>query len=232
VAQIPLILFSGLGADARMFRHQRPAFPQLVVPRWLPTRRGESLRQYAVRMARTIDSTTPCAIGGASFGGFLALEMLPYLPRATACYLIGAVRSPAEFPLWIRLLRPMHRLCRIVPFELFFWLSGFMAATVGLVLPRRLREFLKLGGSLDPVFFKWAAESVLTWGDDGPPPPTRVPVYHIQGERDRILPARLTRPDELVPLGGHVISLSNPDAVNAFLRRHTADHLAPTISSA
>src|SRR5687768_5136322 len=121
---LPLILFSGMGADDRMFAKQRPAFPQLRVPHWLPPKRYETLKQYAHRLAAEIGPDQPCYIGGASFGAFLALEMLPFVD-ARGCFLIGAVRSPAEYPLWIRLLRPMRSLCRIVPFQLFLWLSGF-----------------------------------------------------------------------------------------------------------
>lgn len=225
--RLAIILLSGMGADDRMFAKLRPFLPELVVPRWLPPRRGETLKQYAKRMAGLIDAGQagpgrPYLIGGASFGGFLALEMLPYLPDARACVLIGAVRSPAEFPLVLRLLRPAYRLCRIVPFLLFWWASGFLAATVGNLLPRRTREFLRLGASLDPAFFRWAAEAVLTWGIDGPVPPATVPVYHVHGGRDRVLPVKLTRPTEVIAGGGHVIALSHPAEVADFIRRCTA----------
>lgn len=222
---IPLILLSGAGADERMFEKLKPLLPEMIVPKWLPVRRGESLRSYAQRMAEEIGRGRECFIGGASLGGFLAIEMLPYL-NARACFLIGAVRSPAEFPLWIRILRPAHALCRIIPFQLFLWLSGFLAATFGPILPRRVREFLRLGGSLDEDFFRWANEAVLLWGQDGPPPPATVPVYQIQGRRDRVLPAKLTHPDEIIPRGGHVIALSHPEEVADFIRRHM-DALTP-----
>jgi len=51
--------------------------------------------------------------------------------------------------------------------------------------------------------------------------PTRrlaVPVAQIHGDRDRILPHRLTRPDVLVRGGGHLISMTHADVVNGFLR--------------
>lgn len=45
-----------------------------------------------------------------------------------------------------------------------------------------------------------------------------MPVARIHGDRDRILPHRLTRPDVLVRGGGHLISLTHADVVNEFLR--------------
>jgi pimeloyl-ACP methyl ester carboxylesterase len=227
---IPLILLSGAGADERMFEKLKPFLPEMVVPKWLPVRRGESLRNYAHRMAQEIGRERDCFIGGASLGGFLAIEMLPYL-NAHACFLIGAVRSPDEMPFMIRMLRPAHALCRIIPFQPFLWLAGFLAATFGPILPRRLREFLRLGGSLDEDFFRWCNEAVLLWGEDGPPPPPTAPVCQIHGRRDRVLPAKLTHPDEIIPGGGHVIALSHPQQVADFIRRHIAA-LTPADSSA
>lgn len=225
--RLPIIFFSGMGADARMFAHQRAAFPELVVPDWLPPRRGETLRQYAGRMAGSLDRGRPFFVGGASFGGFLALEMLPDLPSARGCFLIGAVRSPAELPWWVRMLRPVRAVARVIPFRLAFAACGLLADAFGRVLPRRMAEFLRLGESLDPAFFAWAAEAVLTWGRDGPPPEPTVPVHHIHGRRDRVLPARFTTPDALVPDGGHVIALSNPAEVNAFVRRCVDADMGP-----
>ncbi|HEX8913807.1 MAG TPA: alpha/beta hydrolase [Humisphaera sp.] len=228
----PIILLSGMGADERMFAKLRPLLPEVVVPEWIRPEPRETLREYARRMAAHVDPGRPCVVGGASFGGFLALEMLPYLRNAQACVLIGAVRSPAEFPPWIRWLKPVVPLLRVMPFQLFWWASGLIAAVIGPVLPRRMREFLWLGSSLDPVFFRWAAAAVLTWGDDGPPPTPRVPVYHVQGARDRVLPAKRTTPTELVPRGGHVIALSNPRDVAGFIRRHLSPELAPAAATA
>jgi pimeloyl-ACP methyl ester carboxylesterase len=225
---VPVILFSGMGADERMFAKLRPLLPGLVVPGWLPPHKGETLRQYAGRMAAIVDLDRPVYIGGASFGGFLALEMLPFLPNARGCFLIGAVRSADELPWVVKALRPARPLCRIIPFQLAWWASGMLAATLGWALPRRTHEFLKLGASLDPDFFRWAAEAVLTWGAEGPPPPGGVPVYQVHGAKDRVLPPKLTRPDALVPGGGHVIALSHPAAVAAFIRQRVDPAAAPT----
>ena len=217
---MPIILFSGMGADERMFAKQLAELPNLTVPRWLPPKRDETLRHYARRMAATIDHSRPCIIGGASFGGFLALEMLPYVP-ATACLLVGAVRSPAELPWSIRIFRPLAPLCRLIPFELFLWAAGFLGATYAWLLPKRIREFLWLGGSLDADFFRWATQAILTWGKHGPPPTSNVPVFHIHGRRDRVLPIRLTSPTDVVEGGGHIIAVTHPGEVTAFLRRHS-----------
>src|SRR5687767_15743899 len=112
-----------MGADERVFAPQMREIPQLMVPRWAPPASpDESLASYAARMVRQVDPGRPCYVGGASFGGFVALEMARHL-QTRACFLIGSVRSPREFPPRIAMLRsargalahvPYGMLCRVV----------------------------------------------------------------------------------------------------------------------
>ncbi|MFZ1934503.1 MAG: thioesterase domain-containing protein, partial [Thermoguttaceae bacterium] len=78
---LQLILLPGLGADHRLLEPQRAAFPQLIVPPWIPPRKHESLPQYAERMAQTVapPHDVPLVLGGVSFGGMLAYEMARWL---------------------------------------------------------------------------------------------------------------------------------------------------------
>src|ERR1700722_13749272 len=74
-ADPPIIMLPGMAADDRLFRHLRPSLPGLVTPAWIEPRRREPLPAYAGRLARCIDPGVPCFVGGASFGGMVALEM-------------------------------------------------------------------------------------------------------------------------------------------------------------
>ena len=62
----PLVLLSGLAADASVFTPQKIAFPQMQCPRSLNPERSETINDYAARLAETIGEG-PCIIGGASF---------------------------------------------------------------------------------------------------------------------------------------------------------------------
>jgi pimeloyl-ACP methyl ester carboxylesterase len=67
----------------------------------------------------------------------------------------------------------------------------------------------------DPAFLRWACRAVMSWEADDPRLPG--PIHQIHGDRDRFLPWRLTKPDVLVRGGGHVLTLSHPQAVNNFI---------------
>jgi len=215
MTQLPLILLPGLGTDASLYAVQRIAFPDLIVPDWLPPRRNEALPDYAARMAAAVNPGGPCLVGGLSFGGMIALEMTRHLD-ARGCVLISSVMSPRELPRWMRWLGPYawllpRRTDRIV--SLF---GTALLKTAGPVLPSRLRQlcvhFSKTQGTMLP----WACRAATTWQ-----PSTRewpCPVWHLHGDADPIFPHRWTRPDRLVPGGGHLLPLTHPFVVTAFLK--------------
>jgi pimeloyl-ACP methyl ester carboxylesterase len=214
VPEIPLILFPGMGADERLFEAQRRAFPQLIVPRWITPLPGESLAAYAGRFARHVDPRGPCYVGGASFGGFVAIEAARHLD-ARACFLIGSARGPDELPLRIPSLRRLRRLLPVLPLGLTNTLAGLTLGASGWAMSSATGRVLRQLADADGAFLRWACGAVLSW--DGPAE-SGVPIHQIHGERDRVLPARRTRTDLIVPGAGHVLSLTHAEEVNWFMR--------------
>lgn len=206
----PIVLLSGMAADARLFEEQLAAFPNVRVPPWITPFPDESLRTYAARLAQTVDPGCRCIIGGASFGGIVALEMAAHLQTA-ACVLIGSVRSPLELPWRWRMMRPLARLGP----DQFGKLSGLVARIGKPLLSRRLvRRFQRLSRP-EASFVRWATCAVLRWTPSVAA--RRVRVFHIHGEADHTLPVRLTNPDVIVPGGSHALSVFSPVAVNVFI---------------
>lgn len=207
---LPMILLPGMAADERLFGAQLDRFPNLRVPTWIHPHPREPLRAYAARLARTIDPGRPCVVGGASFGGIVALELATLVP-AVACVLIGSIRSPTELPWRWRAARP---LARLGPARLGQVAGAAARAGRRLLSPATARRFRRLARP-EAAFVRWAMCAVLRWAPS--PAARRVRVFHIHGERDRTLPVQLTRPDVVVPGGAHALSLFNPTAVNDFL---------------
>ena len=203
-------MLSGMAADERLFAPQVAQFPNLRVQPWVPPRPGESLRGYAFRLARIVDPGRPCIVGGASFGGVVALEMAPRL-RTLGCVLIGSVRAPTELPWRWRGLSPLaafgpDRLATLMRFATR-WGKGVLA-------DRTIRRWQRLSRP-EAAFVRWAMCAVIRWHTQ--PATQRVRVFQIHGALDRTLPVTLTRPDVIVPAGGHALTLFSPAAVNEFL---------------
>ena len=207
---IPIILLSGMAADERLFESQLAAFPDLRVQPWVPALPGESLRTYAARLAPLVDPGRPCIVGGASFGGVVALELAAHLP-ALACILIGSVRSPSGLPWRWRLLWPVAMLGPDV-----LRVLAALGARLGrpLLAAGTTRRLWRLSRP-EAGFVRWAMCAVVQWRPC--PAARRARVFHIHGVADRVLPVALARPDVVVPGGGHALSLFSPSAVNEFI---------------
>jgi pimeloyl-ACP methyl ester carboxylesterase len=208
---LPVILLSGMAADERLFDPQRAALPNLRVQPWIKPFHRESLRSYAARMARLIDPGCDCIVGGASFGGVVALEMAHRL-HARGCLLIGSVRSPQELPWRWRALRPLTALSP----DVLGKAAGLVARVAGPFLAHGTCRRLRRLSRPEAAFVRWAMYAVVCWN---PHPATRrVRVLQIHGEKDRTLPAALTRADVVIPGSGHALSLTSPAAVTEFIR--------------
>jgi pimeloyl-ACP methyl ester carboxylesterase len=72
-----------------------------------------------------------------------------------------------------------------------------------------------MAAAMSPAFFKWGIGAVLHW-DPSPIPPS-TPVRHIHGSRDLLMPLAGVQPTRIVQGGGHLLTLTHPARVNAFL---------------
>ena len=215
-----LILFPGLGADHRLMEPQRAAFPQMIVPPWIPPRKNESLPSYAARMAETIEPShkSPLILGGVSFGGMLAYEMARYV-KPDAVVLIASCRTRKS-------LRPSHVqgrwLLPLLPVQVWS-VAKLFSGPVMRIMHRNSaakREMLvTMFKESDSHFMHWVLQAILRWE---PTPLAGVPVFQIHGSRDPIIPARRVKADRLIPGGGHLINVSHAEEVNSFIVKAAA----------
>lgn len=214
MTDLPLILLPGLGTDERLYALQKMVFPDLIVPPWLPPGYHETLPEYAARLAAAVNPGRPCFVGGTSFGGMLALEMTRHL-SAKGCLLISCVRSADELPLWARVLGPYAWLLPPGSDRALSWFGTLMRFTIGPFLPKNPRQFfIQLSKTRSPQL-SWACRVAPQWRPTGDWP---CPVFHLHGTRDHLLRATLTTPTQLVVRGGHLLPLTHPFVVNAFLQ--------------
>lgn len=211
-----LILLSGLGADSAMFGPQLAMFPGLKVLRWLEPLTGETLDQYAMRMLGELgEIESDTWIGGASFGGIVALHMAEHV-RVRGVILLGSVRSPQQLPLYVRAARVTRWATPLIPVR---FLQLTLLPMLMWIADKRWPRLYGLAWQLrraSPRVIRWSIKNLLAWHRV---PVVTCPIHHIHGERDMVLPARLTTPDCIVPGGGHIVSLTHPNEVNAYLAR-------------
>ena len=224
---VPLVLFSGLGADEHVFRPQLAAYPRLTVMDWLEPNWGETFDGYAQRLAEkiraeVIGDTNPnhVVIGGLSFGGIVALEVAKHL-RPAGVVLLATARRPKDLPRRIRIWRPIRGLAPFLPVRFFQWaMIPFAFGPARWLIPYHssvLRQFYKS----NPWVVAWSIHQILSWDQM---PELACPVFHIHGGRDFVIPnpAQYHAADqpeviESIPSAGHLITLTHPKEVAKFL---------------
>jgi pimeloyl-ACP methyl ester carboxylesterase len=210
-----LILLPGLGTDERLFQPQRAAFPDFIVPPWIPPRPAESLAAYAGRLAGTIRPVRPFVLGGVSLGGMMAFELSRHL-RPEALVLVASCRSRRGVRAIYQYFRPF--LARMT--RLGMQGTQMLAPLAGAIFPGEAHENVRLCTTMyhdgDPQFMAWALGAILAWE---PEPLDGLRIFQIHGGRDQLLGPAPSEADEIIPDGGHLINLSHPQQVNALIQR-------------
>jgi pimeloyl-ACP methyl ester carboxylesterase len=209
-----LILFPGMGADARMYHALAAFLPELIVPSWLSPGPGDTVGDYAARYVSDGLVADGDLVGGCSFGGMLALEIARRV-RASAVILIGSCRHPRSIARSWHVLAPLPRfvpgrLLRPVPA-----LDPFLGASFGVSRAEDRRLLRAMLAETPPRFLRWGCRATMAWpGVDQ----VDCPVLSIHGGDDRIIPASSCAADLVIEGAGHLVALTHARAVAAHLR--------------
>ena len=218
-----LILLPGLAADARVFAPQLAVFDNLEVPPWPAFRKNESLADFARRMAGTLDTSEPFIIGGVSMGGMIALEIARHT-RPQCVILIGSSRDGDSVP---RYFRWFEALARPIPDRILGAgraIAPLISRQFNNVTPEQEKLVAEMIKSTPIDFIRWGARAIFEWPGAGE---LDCPVYHIHGDADRLIPSANVKPDRLIEGGGHLISITHPEQVNAFI----AEYMKPQMNA-
>lgn len=217
-----LVFLPGLGADAGLFAPQLAAFPGAGVPAWITPLGRESLGAYAERFGASLKADGPWVAVGFSFGGMVALEMASRMDpslRPMGVVLLSGVRSRAAVSDAFRVQRAVGGLVPrgLVRRALDGPASRAFARRDGLG-ERHTQDLVAMARRADVPFLLWGSAACCRWGFDGRCP---VPVRHLHGRRDRIIPyvphpALEGGRAELID-AGHLITWTAPERVNRFI---------------
>jgi pimeloyl-ACP methyl ester carboxylesterase len=215
IDQTTLLLFPGLGVDARVFEPQRRLPFRLEFAQWIePESADETLSHYAQRMAGAIGPRTGLYVGGISLGAMVALEAARLLD-VRGVFLIGGCTSHRQIsPLFRTLLATAARMpVRSIR-------PSLLLAPMALKLFERLgREHVSLMTRMlrehSATQTRWSCRAILQWECCAVPP--QVPVHAIHGQDDEVIPLKNVQVDCAVPHGRHLINLAHADAVNRFI---------------
>ena len=190
------------------------ALDNVHVIRWIePASGDEALRSYTQRLASTIQTEHPFDIGGSSFGGIVALELARHLQPERGI-LIGSCRSATELPAYYK---PLERASRMLPDRFLrppAAISLFIAHQFGITKRDHRKLFFEMLNDTPVSFLRWATSTILGWKGSRD---LRIPIFHIHGGNDHLIPLKYVRPDRVVAGAGHLLNLTHPSEVNGFV---------------
>lgn len=209
-------MIPGMGADERLFRPQKAGglgFESLRFPVPAPK---DDLPTYAKRLADQLKLDSSCILAGVSFGGMVVCELARICPPKAAL-LIASCNCREAMPSYYTGLELMSR---IVPDALVrrrAAASSRMLSAMESLDAEQTALIRDMSMDVEVHFLRRVGRMIVRWRSGKSLP---CPTYHIHGARDRIIPIRHLKPDEVIPDGGHLINLTHADRVNAFIRRH------------
>ena len=206
-----LYIFSGLGADERVFQRLDFSGFNATFIKWIVPKDKETIENYTTRLLDQITTTKPTLIG-LSFGGIIAVEVAKQIDTDKVI-LIASAKTKKEIPFYYRLAGQLG-LHKLIPASLLKnsnfisnWLFGASST-----FDKQLLKQIQI--DTNPIFLKWAIDKVVHWTNT-----TQTKnLFHIHGTSDKILPLRFANCSLKIKDGGHLMTLNKAEVLNKILR--------------
>ncbi len=207
-----LYIFSGLGADEKVFQRLDFSGFKTTFIKWIVPQDKETIENYATRLLDQIKTTKPTLIG-LSFGGIMAVEVAKQIDTEKVI-LIASVKTKKEIPFYYRFAGQLglHKLLPTRLLKKSNFITNWFFGTSSTFDKQLLKQILI---DTDPIFLKWAIDKVTKWKNQTQ---TRN-LFHIHGTNDKILPLSFVKCNLIIKNGGHLMTLNKADELNQILRQ-------------
>lgn len=210
-----LVLFPGIAADGRQFQPQRSLPFDLITPDWSVPHEGETLPDYARRMAEAVAWPERFVLGGVSFGGMVAVELARRL-NPEGLVLIATCQSARGLTSVLRFLSVLEK---AIPDAALRTVSGSSRRFLNLVSNLSPEEQATLADMLHQTPLEMVRRASVMIRDWDGVPDVSCPRLWIHGGKDRVVPIKKVQPDVVIPGAGHQINWTHAGQVNALIRQ-------------
>jgi len=207
-----LYIFSGLGADERVFHRLDFSDFTTTFIKWIVPLDNEAIENYATRLLDQITTAKPTLIG-LSFGGLIAVEVAKQIDTEKVI-LIASAKTKKEIPFYYRFAGQLglHKLLPTRLLKSSNFITNWFFGTSSTFDKRLLKQILI---DTDPTFLKWAIDKLAKW--------TNIThtknIFHIHGASDKILPLTFVNSNVKIINGGHLMTLNKAEELSKILRQ-------------
>lgn len=211
-----LYIFSGLGADERVFEKMDFSGFNTKFIRWETPIPGETIESYATRISSKITTLKPFIVG-LSFGGLMAIEVAKQI-ETNKVIIIASAKTKKEIPFYYRTigLLGLHKLVPTSIQKQSNFITNWLFGAKSNPDKKLLKQILK---DTDPIFLKWAIDKVVSWKNDI----LLSNIFHIHGTSDKILPLKFVTCDIEIKNGGHLMTLDKAEEISTIIRQELHD---------
>lgn len=216
-----IYLFSGLGADERVFRRLDFGSAKTKIVSWKTPKPADDLQSYAQQIvSEQMEDRTDVILIGVSFGGIVAAEVAKII---TPCQLIliSSIKTRGELPFYYKMIGNLaldEAVFLLSAGKIFHWLktANFLTYWFFGIRVKEEKQLLKaILRDTDATFLRWAIHHILRWRNQQILENT----VHIHGGQDRILPFCTVKNAIHVEKSGHLMIVSQADTINILLKR-------------
>jgi len=210
---VNIYLFSGLGADERLFQKLKPipGYTYIPVPYVRPAS-ANTLADYASLLISAHNFRTPCIFAGVSIGGMIAQEVAQII-QPEKLILISTIQFADEKPDFFKWANTGF--VKALLHKPILELIATVADKFTIKSPEGRKLFYAMLRDADRSFMKFGAREVMSWD----PPKANVPVIRIHGTEDRVFPLSRIRATDctLVEGGNHFMIYEKGDEIGEAL---------------
>ena len=184
--KIPVYFMPGLAASSAIFEHIHLPADTFEVHKleWIMPTEGETLENYASRVAQLVTLPNPVLIG-VSFGGIIVQEMARHL-QADKVIIISSIKSKDELPAIMKFAKATASY-KLLPIATFLKVENTLRKyPLGDHINGRLELYEKYLSVRDPFYLKWSIDKIIHWNRTEADPN----VVHINGDEDEIFASK------------------------------------------
>ncbi|MBK6330530.1 MAG: alpha/beta hydrolase [Bacteroidetes bacterium] len=205
-----LYIFSGLGADERVFQRLDFFGFSTTFIKWIVPQDTDTIEHYATRLLDQITTTKPILIG-LSFGGLIAVEVAKQIDTEKVI-LIASAKTKMKFHSTIVSQLDFTNFLPTRLLKSSNFITNWFFGTSSTFDKQLLKQILI---DTDPTFLKWAIDKVTRWTNQ-----TQTKnIFHIHGASDKILPLCFIKCNSTIKNGGHLMTLNKADELNCILQQ-------------
>ncbi|MGE0561484.1 MAG: alpha/beta fold hydrolase [Flavobacteriales bacterium] len=202
-----------MGADKRLFSEIEPIEGfQFVDLEWQWFPKIKTLKDYAIEIAKQMDTSKPFSLMGVSMGGMVCSELADIL-NPDKVVIISSAKTSKELPIQLKRLKFIG-ISRLLNAERIRYLVGNSSRFFGAMNTQQREVFYQMAENINIDFIVWSIKAILNWDKKT----ASSKIIHIHGNKDFVIPITNIIPTYLIEKGDHMMIWNKSVLINQQLR--------------